>query len=203
MNKLGFVDSEDGRNFALRPRILALGHAYLGSTPLARAGQPVLRHVSSSVNESSSIAILDGDEILYIARAFTSRIMTVDLDIGSRLPAVCTSMGRAMLSRLPAAEQSQLLDRARLVQHTPHTIVERTALKRNWRGWRSRAMPSSTRNWKSACAPLPCPSSPPMAVPRPRSMSAYRPRASAARNLLLRVLPVLREAAEELALLSG
>ena len=57
LGKLGFVSAEDGRNFALRPRILALGHAYLASTPLANAAQPVLRHMSNTLNESSSIAI--------------------------------------------------------------------------------------------------------------------------------------------------
>ncbi|HHV4876330.1 TPA: IclR family transcriptional regulator domain-containing protein [Klebsiella pneumoniae] len=94
LSKLGFVYAEDGKNFQLRPRILALGHAWLASTPLARSAQPVLRHLSEMLNESCSIATLDGDDILYIARASSSRIMTIDLDIGSRLPAWATSMGR-------------------------------------------------------------------------------------------------------------
>ncbi|MGR8958856.1 IclR family transcriptional regulator domain-containing protein [Klebsiella pneumoniae] len=93
LSKLGFVYAEDGKNFQLRPRILALGHAWLASTPLARSAQPVLRHLSEMLNESCSIATLDGDDILYIARASSSRIMTIDLDIGSRLPAWATSNG--------------------------------------------------------------------------------------------------------------
>lgn len=68
LSKLGFVYAEDGKNFQLRPRILALGHAWLASTPLARSAQPVLRHLSEMLNESCSIATLDGDDILYIAR---------------------------------------------------------------------------------------------------------------------------------------
>ena len=87
LSKLGFVYAEDGKNFQLRPKILALGHAWLASTPLARSAQPVLKHLSEMLNESCSIATLDGDDILYIARASSSRIMTIDLDIGSRLPA--------------------------------------------------------------------------------------------------------------------
>lgn len=101
LSKLGFVYAEDGKNFQLRPRILALGHAWLASTPLARSAQPVLRHLSEMLNESCSIATLDGDDILYIARASSSRIMTIDLDIGSRLPAWATSMGRVLLSHQP------------------------------------------------------------------------------------------------------
>ena len=99
LSKLGFVYAEDGKNFQLRPRILALGHAWLASTPLARSAQPVLRHLSEMLNESCSIATLDGDDILYIARASSSRIMTIDLDIGSRLPAWATSMGRVTMIR--------------------------------------------------------------------------------------------------------
>jgi IclR family pca regulon transcriptional regulator len=123
LNKLGFVSAEDGRNFALRPRILSLGHAYLASTPLAKAAQPVLRHISNTLNESSSIAILDGDDILYIARASTSRIMTIDLDIGSRLPAAHTSMGRVLLAHLPAEEREAYLSRAKLIKYTSHTLI--------------------------------------------------------------------------------
>lgn len=161
----------------------------------------MLRHVSSNVNESSSIAILDGDDILYIARAFTSRIMTVDLDIGSRLPATCTSMGRAMLSRLPAAELAQLLDRARLVQHTPHTIVERPELEAELArvaeqgyalidqeleiGLRSIAVPIIGGDGRAAAA---------------INVGVQAARVSR-EDLLLRILPVLREAAAELALL--
>ncbi|MCP6542177.1 IclR family transcriptional regulator, partial [Klebsiella pneumoniae] len=73
------------KNFQRRPRILVLGLAWLASTPLARSAQPVLRHLSEMLNESCSSATLAGDAILYIPRASSSRIMTIDLDIGSRV----------------------------------------------------------------------------------------------------------------------
>src|SRR6266849_6180338 len=69
--KLGYVATEDGRTYALRPGILALGHAYLSSTPIANAVQPLLDQITSTVHESSSMAVLEGDEILYIARSST------------------------------------------------------------------------------------------------------------------------------------
>ncbi|RCK97595.1 IclR family transcriptional regulator, partial [Klebsiella pneumoniae] len=122
LSKLGFVYAEDGKNFQLRPRILALGHAWLASTPLARSAQPVLRHLSEMLNESCSIATLDGDDILYIARASSSRIMTIDLDIGSRLPAWATSMGRVLLSHQPEEKLNDMLARVTMIRYTPQTV---------------------------------------------------------------------------------
>src|SRR6266404_3042543 len=105
LTKLGYVASDDGRTYALRPRILALGHAYLSSTPLANAVQPLLDQITSELHESSSMAVLEGDDILYIARSSTTtRVMSIDLGIGSRLPAYCTSMGRVLLASLPGPE---------------------------------------------------------------------------------------------------
>lgn len=100
----------------------ALGHAWLASTPLARSAQPVLRHLSEMLNESCSIATLDGDDILYIARASSSRIMTIDLDIGSRLPAWATSMGRVLLSHQPEEKLNDMLARVTMIRYTPQTV---------------------------------------------------------------------------------
>ncbi|HFZ8993360.1 TPA: IclR family transcriptional regulator C-terminal domain-containing protein [Citrobacter freundii] len=129
LDKLGFVYAAEGKNFELRPRILTLGHAYLASTPLARAAQPVLRHLSDMLNESCSIATLDGDDILYIARASGSRIMTIDLDLGSRLPAWATSMGRVLLSYLPEETLNDLLGRITMIRYTSRTVDSVAALR--------------------------------------------------------------------------
>lgn len=127
--QLGYVTSDDGRNFSLRPKILAIGHAYLSSTPLAASAQPLLDRVSSTVHEACSIAILEGDEILYIARSSTTaRIMSVDLSIGSRLPAYCTSMGRVLLASLPPPELDAYLSRVELRAFTNRTITSRSRL---------------------------------------------------------------------------
>ena len=74
------------------------------------------------LNESCSIATLDGDDILYIARASSSRIMTIDLDIGSRLPAWATSMGRVLLSHLPEEKLNDMLARVTMIRYTPQTV---------------------------------------------------------------------------------
>lgn len=130
LSALGYVATEDGRSYALRPRILALGHAYLSSTPLVYAVQPLLDQISGALHESSSMAVLEGDEILYIARSSTTtRLMSIELSIGSRLPAYCTSMGRVLLAGLSAPELEAYLARVKLVKLTGRTVSKADELK--------------------------------------------------------------------------
>ncbi|RAI43034.1 IclR family transcriptional regulator domain-containing protein [Rhodoplanes roseus] len=128
LRALGFADTEDGRHYVLRPRILSLGHAYLSSIPLTRIAQPLLRRISNELNESSSIAILEDDDIVYIARASASRIMTIDLHVGSRLPAVFTSMGRVLLAHRPG-DLDQRLARVVFQPFTPNTVKDAASLR--------------------------------------------------------------------------
>ena len=124
LGRLGYVGSDDRRTFALRPKILELGHAYMTSSPLASSSQPILDRVSDVIRESCSMAILDGDEILYIARSSThDRIMSIDLGLGSRLPAHCTSMGRVLLAGLAAPDLDAFLARVRMIAYTNRTIT--------------------------------------------------------------------------------
>ena len=127
--QLGFAGSDDGRHFFLRPRILALGHSYISSMPLAAAAQPVLERISHLLHESCSIAALDGVDIVYVARVNVTRIMSIDLRVGSRLPAYCTSMGRVLLANLPPEELESYLSRAELTRRTSRTIVSREKLR--------------------------------------------------------------------------
>ena len=103
LTRIGYAET-DGRFFALTPRVLRLGYAYLSSTPLTAILQSALERLSEEIGESSSASILDGGEIVYVARAATKRIMSVGLAIGARLPAYCTSMGRVLLAALPEEE---------------------------------------------------------------------------------------------------
>jgi IclR family pca regulon transcriptional regulator len=124
LTKLGFAGAEDGQRYALRPRMLSLSHTYTTSSTLAQAAQPILERMSSLYRESFSVATLDGDEIVYIARTTVpSRVMAVDLHIGSRLPAYCTSMGRVLLAYLPPEQLEQYLTRAELTPHTTRTVT--------------------------------------------------------------------------------
>lgn len=131
LSRLGLAGSDDGKNFALRPKILTLGHAYLSSSTLAVSAQPLLDRVSQALDESSSIALLDDDEILYVARSSTTRrIMSVDLSIGTRLPAYCTSMGRVLLAHLPRPALDAYFRRVQLVAHTPRTLVSAERIRK-------------------------------------------------------------------------
>jgi len=131
--KLGYVGTHDN-TFSLLPQTMALGHAYLASTPLAKLAQPYLDRVREGVHESCSVAILDGSDVVYIVRSAVNRIMSVNLFVGTRLPAYCTSMGRVLLASLPEAELDSYLSNLRLVQFTSKTVsslVEmRSALKK-------------------------------------------------------------------------
>jgi len=128
LERLGYVASEDGRNFALRPKLLGLGHAYLSSTPLVVTAQSFLDRVSDAVNESCSLAILAGVDILYVARSVSWRISWVARNVGSRLPAHCTSIGLVLLAHLPPTELREHLARVDLKRYTERTITSRAAL---------------------------------------------------------------------------
>ncbi len=128
LRELGYVDAELN-NFALRPKVLTLGYSYLSSTPLTVSAQPYLSNISRTLNESSSLAVLDEDEVLYVARASTSRVMSVALNAGSRLPAYCTSLGRVMLAQLSPVQLDQYLARTTLRPMTEHTVVDPQRLR--------------------------------------------------------------------------
>jgi IclR family pca regulon transcriptional regulator len=119
----------DGRYFNLKPRILRLGYAYLSSASLVSRLQPLLEQVTEQTGESSSAAILEGDDVVYIARSATRRIMSIGLGVGSRLPAYCTSLGRAILAYRPESEIEGYLERVRFEPRTPHTIVDGEKLR--------------------------------------------------------------------------
>ncbi|MFB9948779.1 IclR family transcriptional regulator [Rhizobium puerariae] len=120
---LGYADY-DGKFFALTPRILRLGHAYLSATPLPHIVQPFLDKLSEEVCQSASASVLDGTEIVYIARASQKRVMSINLVPGSRLPAYCASMGRVLLAALPEEDARALLRQTVLKAYTPRTRTD-------------------------------------------------------------------------------
>jgi IclR family pca regulon transcriptional regulator len=122
LTKLGFAGAEDGSRYSLRPRMLTLSHTYTTSNTLSTAAQPILERMSAALRESFSVATLDGEDIVYIARTQVNRVMAVDLHIGSRLPAYCTSMGRVLLAYLPAEQLEHYFAKAVLTPHTTRTV---------------------------------------------------------------------------------
>lgn len=128
LEDLGFVAS-DGKHFSLTPHILRLGYAYLSSMCWWHIAQPYMEEVAKTVQESCSAAALDGDEIVYVARVPASRIMSVNLSIGTRLPVYCTSMGRVLLSYQTPQEIDRFIERTVLEKRTPRTIGDADAFR--------------------------------------------------------------------------
>ena len=129
LQTLGYVEAE-GRLFRLTPRILDLGFAYLTSMPFWNLAEPVMEELSALVHESCSAAVLDRTEIVYVLRVPTHKIMTINLSIGSRLPAYCTSMGRVLLAALDDETLDATLNSAPLYAHTPRTVTDKEELKK-------------------------------------------------------------------------
>jgi IclR family pca regulon transcriptional regulator len=128
LQHLGYVRAV-GRHFVLSPSVLELGFGYLGSLNLTDLAQPLLEDLARKVNQSSSMAVLDGQSIVYVVRVPGRRIMSVNLGIGARLPAFSASMGRVLLSGLDAPALEGWLEACRPVAHTPHTVTDRDRLR--------------------------------------------------------------------------
>jgi IclR family pca regulon transcriptional regulator len=124
---LGYAE-EKGRVFSLKTRVLKLGFSSWSSASLMTIAQPFLERVTEYTHESCSIGVLDGDQVVYLARSATKRIMSITLSLGSQLPAFCTSLGRVTLSLLSEEELSNYLENVVLIALTPKTITDKSAL---------------------------------------------------------------------------
>jgi IclR family pca regulon transcriptional regulator len=125
---LGFAET-DGKYFWLTPKVMRLGYGYLSALPYWETAQPHMRQLAERLNESCSMATLDGQEIVYLTRVPGKRSMATTLNTGSRLPAYPTSMGKVLLAHLPAAELDRYLSEVRLEPLTPHTITDPEKLR--------------------------------------------------------------------------
>ncbi|MEZ5668339.1 MAG: IclR family transcriptional regulator C-terminal domain-containing protein [Alphaproteobacteria bacterium] len=136
LHQLGFV-AYDGKFFALTPKVLSLGFSYLSSLDFWEATRPYLEDVTHALNESCSAAVLDGADVVYVARsAARHRIMSVVLRIGSRLPAHATSMGQVLLGALGEREWQAYCAKAQLSRFTSRTLTDPAALLQRVRATR-------------------------------------------------------------------
>lgn len=124
---LGYVRT-DGKLFALTPRVLELGYGYLSSLSLPEVVQPHLERLSREVDESVSAAVLDGTDVVYVARVPTRRIMSVRITIGTRFPAYATSMGRVLLAGMPRRERDAAIEASALEALTDRTVTDPAVL---------------------------------------------------------------------------
>jgi IclR family pca regulon transcriptional regulator len=137
--EVGYADF-DGRSYSLRPRVLEIGRSYLSSLRLPDHALPHLEWLASSVRETASVTVLDGSDIVYVARVQGFRIMSVSIEIGTRLPALLTSTGRVLLSAWPQDDLQALVETTPVQRMTRHTIVSPSRLlqeleRTRQRGW--------------------------------------------------------------------
>ncbi len=197
LQTLGYVRA-DQRHFQLTPRILELGYAYLSAQPLWDVAEPVMQALTARTGESTSAAVLDGDDIVYVARVPAQKFLRLSLGVGSRLPAFCTSLGRVLWADLPDAHWRPSLQRQRLKAYTSRTlldasdIADRVAQARKGgycivveeleEGLISMAVPIAGRDGRAVAA-----------LNVSSQTSRYGPRA-----MQKELLPALQEAAEEI-----
>lgn len=141
LRELGYV-AQDGQWFVLTPRVLDLGFRYLSTMGVATLAQPYMEQVVESLRESCSVSVLDGRDVVYIARVTAKRIVSTNLAVGSRLPAHCTSMGKVLLAALHPHSLSEFFAAGPLKSMTDRTICDETAMRQvlsdvRERGWAS------------------------------------------------------------------
>lgn len=134
---LGYV-RVDGQRFALTPRVMRLGYAFVSGLPLSEIAQPHLKQLSTRLGESVSVSVLDGPDILYVVRVATHRIMSTPIPIGTRFPAYATSMGKVLLAHLPADRLDAYLAATPLQPLTPYTTTDVHELRRELAAVRER-----------------------------------------------------------------
>ncbi len=123
----GYVE-DDGRLFALTPRVLTLASSFLSSDPIVTVMQPLMDQLSARAKEVCSLAMLDGEDVVFIARASPTRMFSSGVEIGYRLPAFCTSVGRVLLGRLSNDEVAATIERIEPRRLTPFTVTDRQVL---------------------------------------------------------------------------
>ncbi|MFC4002730.1 IclR family transcriptional regulator C-terminal domain-containing protein [Prauserella oleivorans] len=130
LENLGYVRGEAGR-WSLTPRVLSIGHHYSASHAVVEVSQPHLLRLAEQTNESASLAALDGSEVVYIGRVPVRRIMSINVAIGTRIPAHATSLGRVLLAWAPAERVQQVIDETGLRAFTERTITDPAEFRRN------------------------------------------------------------------------
>jgi IclR family transcriptional regulator, pca regulon regulatory protein len=195
--ELGYVIT-DGKYFRLTARILDLGYAYLSSFPLPKIAERFLEQVTQETKESSSASVLEGFDIVYVARVQTRRIMSISLSVGSRLPAFCTSMGRVLLAQLSEQMLERYLQSATFSKFTERTVCNPDELRKEIRSVSKQGYALVDQELELGLRSLAVP----VFAGRSRTVAAVNVSTQAARTskaaMLQNFLPVLRQAAADI-----
>ena len=129
LERMGYVRNT-GSRWSLTPRVLGIGQHYTESHALIEVAQPYLLQLAEATHESASLAALDGDEVVYVARVPVRRIMSINVSVGTRVPAHATSMGRVLLAWARPEQVDEVLGRRPLAQLTPNTVTDVASLRK-------------------------------------------------------------------------
>jgi IclR family pca regulon transcriptional regulator len=119
----------DGKYFSLQPKVLKLGFAVISSMGIWEVAQPIMNTLSDRLQESCFAVVLDGNEVTYVAKADSKRLVNIGINVGSHAPVHAVSSGRVLLAALPDDKLQQLLENATFEQLTPHTVVSKVQLR--------------------------------------------------------------------------
>jgi IclR family pca regulon transcriptional regulator len=197
LEHLGYVGRQ-GRQFSLSPRILDLGFGYLSSLAIARFALPFMQELSQRINESCSLSVLDGHDIVYVQRVSVRRVMTISLAVGARLPAFCASMGRVLVAGLDDEARSRWIRSLKPRAHTRFTIVDKAALAKELTKVRSQGYAYVEQELEEGLCSLAIPIRDGNADTVAALNSGMAFRAGARARALKEVLPALKAAAQQI-----
>lgn len=157
LESLGYAQASEGR-YALTPKVLSLGYAYLSSVRLTDVARPVMEELTDRLGVGTSLAALDGRDVVYVDRVQRGRVTSVNLAVGTRLPAHATAMGHVLLAHLPELELEQYLEKGPLPPLTERTITDAAQLRERLRVVRARGWDAVDQELeigrRSAAAPV-------------------------------------------------
>lgn len=201
--RLGYLRQDQvTRKYRLGPRVLDLGFSAISSMGLREISTPILKQLSEATGHTVNMAILDGPDIVYVERSRSARQdqreIDLDLHVGSRLPAYCTSMGKVLLAYLPPPELEEMLGAVELVRRGPNTLVRREELVAELTGVRETGLAVNNEELafglRSIAAPVRGPGGDVVAA---INLAVHRSWGSLA-DLVERLSPPLRSAAAEI-----
>lgn len=198
LTRLGYLGT-DKKSFWLTPKVLELGERYLSSQPWWSVAQTVVEDAARKMGESCSLCTLDGDEIVYICRVAVSRLISSNVSIGSRISAFPTALGRVLLAQMPHEDLRRLLARAKLKSHTVNTVVDKKRFLQLIEQTRVSGFCLVEQELDVGLSALAVPVHPSKVGLAALGVSVNSGRVSK-KELVSRMLPVLRESAERISL---
>jgi IclR family pca regulon transcriptional regulator len=200
--EVGFART-DGKHFELTPAVLEINNAYLSGLEALDTVRDALHELTRQFNESASAAMLDGGDVIYVARSpARHRVMNIGLIVGTRLPAHATSLGQVLLAQLSHNELERYFAAAKLTRFTPHTLTDRDALKKRLAQVRAQGFVVVSEELELGLRSIAVPVQGRAVTPLAINMSANAARISES-EMIATFLPALRQAAQRVLLGSG